>query len=253
MPPAPILAVEDVTKVYGSGERRVDALGGVSFKVDKGEFVAIMGPSGSGKSTLLHLIGGLDSPTAGHVRLDGTAMDAMSDGARSVLRRRKIGFIFQFFHLLPTLSVIENACLPMLLDGRSLGDVMPKAKELLEYMRLGKRLDHRPDQLSGGEMQRVAIARALVAEPSLVLADEPTGNLDSRTGESILELLTQLVSERGQTIVMVTHDPKSTRHSKRLIALRDGKVEFDGPPADMPASMTASTASAASTAPAPHA
>jgi len=225
-----ILEVEDLTKVYGQNGQRVQALAGVSFAVQAGEFTAIMGPSGSGKSTLLHLLGGLDGPTSGRVRLAGTPMESMPDRARSVLRRRKIGFVFQFFHLLPTLTVLENVCLPALLDGGRLADVAPRARVLLGSMYLGQRLDHRPDQLSGGEMQRVAIARALVAEPALVLADEPTGNLDSKTGESILDLLSALQRERGFTIVMVTHDPRATRYAGRLIALRDGRLEYDGPP-----------------------
>ena len=227
-----ILEVADLKKVYGDGEQRVEALGGVSFSVHKGEFAAIMGPSGSGKSTLLHLIGGLDWPTSGHVRLDGAAMEAMGDAPLSALRRRKIGFIFQFFHLLPTLDVLENVCLPLLLDGKPLRAVAPRARELLAYMKLDKRLDHYPAQLSGGEMQRVAIARALIAEPSLLLADEPTGNLDTKTGESILDLLAKLQTERGFTVVMVTHDPKATRYAARLIELRDGRVQFDGPPGE---------------------
>ncbi|HEY2513273.1 MAG TPA: ABC transporter ATP-binding protein [Polyangiaceae bacterium] len=218
-------------KVYGRGEQVVTALAQVSFKVPKGEFAAIMGPSGSGKSTLLHLIGGLDRPSEGRVRLDGTPLEQMADGALSALRRRKVGFIFQFFHLLPTLTALENVCLPLLLDGQALGRVTARARELLECMKLGHRLDHRPDQLSGGEMQRVAIARALVADPALVLADEPTGNLDTKTGESILGLLGELHRERGYTIVMVTHDRAAALHAQRLIALRDGRVAFDGPPA----------------------
>ena len=225
-----LLQLDDVKKVYGQGKQRVEALAGVTFAIQPSEFAAIMGPSGSGKSTLLHLIGGLDAPTSGRVRLDGAAMDAMGDGALSAFRRRKIGFIFQFFHLLPTLTALENVCLPLLLDGHPLRKVAPRAGALLELMGLGQRADHRPDQLSGGEMQRVAIARALVAEPPLVLADEPSGNLDTKTGESILELLAGLQRDRGFTIVMVTHDPKATRYAGRLIALRDGRVHFDGPP-----------------------
>jgi putative ABC transport system ATP-binding protein len=231
MPEQSILDLDGVKKVYGRGEQVVTALAQVSFKVPKGEFAAIMGPSGSGKSTLLHLIGGLDRPSEGRVRLDGTPLEQMADGALSALRRRKVGFIFQFFHLLPTLTALENVCLPLLLDGQALGRVTARARELLECMKLGHRLDHRPDQLSGGEMQRVAIARALVADPALVLADEPTGNLDTKTGESILGLLGELHRERGYTIVMVTHDRAAALHAQRLIALRDGRVAFDGPPA----------------------
>jgi putative ABC transport system ATP-binding protein len=225
-----ILEVDGVQKTYGKGEQAVRALAGVSFAIPKGQFTAIMGPSGSGKSTLLHLIGGLDRPSAGRVRVAGEALEGMSDGALSALRRRRIGFIFQFFHLLPTLTALENVCLPMLLDGKPFGSVAAKARELLTLMKLEHRMDHRPSQLSGGEMQRVAIARALIADPALILADEPTGNLDTKTGQSILDLLGTLHRERGYTIVMVTHDPAASRQAQRVVALRDGLVAFDGAP-----------------------
>jgi putative ABC transport system ATP-binding protein len=225
-----VLEVVDLKKSYGNGEQRVNALGGVSFTVGRGELTAIMGPSGSGKSTLLHLLGGLDAPTSGRVRIGGVAIESMKDRELSVLRRTKIGFVFQFFHLLPTLTVLENVCLPVLLDGRPIAGVEARAKELLTHVGLAKRLEHRPDQLSGGEMQRVAIARALVADPPLLLADEPTGNLDTKTGEAILGLLADLQRARGFTVVMVTHDPKATRYAGRLLALRDGQIEYDGPP-----------------------
>jgi putative ABC transport system ATP-binding protein len=227
-----LLDVKDLSKSYQRGRQTVEALQRVSLSVAKGEFVSIMGPSGSGKSTLLQLIGGLDRPTSGSVRLDGRAIEDFNDEALSVFRRRRLGFIFQFFNLLPTLSALENASLPLLLDGQSLGKIAPKAKELLARMGLGDRFDHRPDQLSGGEMQRVAIARALVTDPLLVLADEPTGNLDTKMGSQVLEMLAETARERSQTIVMVTHDARAASFSGRLITLRDGRLESDGAPAD---------------------
>ena len=210
-----------------SGEQSVDALKNVSINIEAGQFVSIMGPSGSGKSTLLHLMGGLDYPTSGNVILNGQNMESLSDDNLSKFRRRKLGFIFQFFNLLPTLTAIENVALPKLLDSQRMRDIEPRAKELLKMMGLGKRMDHRPDQLSGGEMQRVAIARALISDPLLILADEPTGNLDSKTGESVLTLLADMVREQGQTIVMVTHDLNAATHGTRLVKLRDGEIESD--------------------------
>jgi putative ABC transport system ATP-binding protein len=220
----------DVRKSYVRGAQQVDALRGVSFDVARGELVAIVGPSGSGKSTLLHLLGGLDRPTSGSVRLAGEPIESYSDDRLSAFRRRRLGFVFQFFNLLPTLSAEENVMLPLLLDGVSPGKVAPRARELLALMGLEKRRTHRPDQLSGGEMQRVAIARALVADPLLVLADEPTGNLDTKTGTSVLELLRRLVKERNQALVMVTHDARAASFADRVVALRDGVVESDAPP-----------------------
>ena len=225
-----IVQTLDVRKTYARGARQVDALRGVSLDIARGELVAIVGPSGSGKSTLLHLLGGLDRPTSGSVRLAGEPIESYSDDRLSAFRRRRLGFIFQFFNLLPTLSAEENVMLPLLLDGISPTRVAPKARELLALMGLEKRRTHRPDQLSGGEMQRVAIARALVADPLLVLADEPTGNLDTKTGRSVLDLLRRLVKERNQALVMVTHDAKAASFADRVVALRDGVVESDAPP-----------------------
>ena len=225
-----IVQTLDVRKTYARGARQVDALRGVSLDIARGELVAIVGPSGSGKSTLLHLLGGLDRPTSGSVRLAGEPIESYSDDRLSAFRRRRLGFIFQFFNLLPTLSAEENVMLPLLLDGVSPTRVAPKARELLALMGLEKRRTHRPDQLSGGEMQRVAIARALVADPLLVLADEPTGNLDTKTGRSVLDLLRRLVKERNQALVMVTHDAKAASFADRVVALRDGVVESDAPP-----------------------
>jgi putative ABC transport system ATP-binding protein len=169
----------------------------------------------------------LDRPTAGSVELDGLRLDTYSDGALSALRRRKLGFVFQFFNLLPTLSAIENVALPLLLDGEPYSRIAPKATALLEELGLGHRVRHRPDQLSGGEMQRVAIARALIADPVLILADEPTGNLDTKTGVAVLDVFRRIVRRHGQTLVMVTHDPKAARFSDRVISMRDGVVESD--------------------------
>jgi putative ABC transport system ATP-binding protein len=223
-----LLDVREVTRRYTrDGNLGVDALKGASFTVDRGEFVSIMGPSGSGKSTLLHLIGGLDRPSAGSIRIDGQPIQSFSDNDLSAFRRRRLGFIFQFFNLLPTLSAIENVALPLLLDGKSMSSVSGRAKELLSLMGLDSRMNHRPDQLSGGEMQRVAIARALVTDPLLILADEPTGNLDSKTGTVVLELLARIARERGNSIIMVTHDPRAASYGTRLIQLRDGLIESD--------------------------
>jgi putative ABC transport system ATP-binding protein len=225
-----LLELCDVRKVYGRGEQAVEALKGISLSIPRGQFTTIMGASGSGKSTLLHLMGGLDRPSRGEVRLDGQALHGLSDAALSAIRRRRLGIVFQFFHLLPTLTALENVCLPLLLDRRSLRAVAPRAKDLLAFLGLTHRAGHYPHQLSGGEMQRVAIARALVAEPLLLLADEPTGNLDSRAGREVLELLASLTRERGQTIVMVTHEHSASMFGDRLVQLRDGKVDYDGVP-----------------------
>jgi putative ABC transport system ATP-binding protein len=186
-----------------------------------------MGPSGSGKSTLLHLIGGLDRPTTGSIEIDGEPIQSFTDNELSAFRRRRLGFIFQFFNLLPTLTAIENVALPLLLDGKSMSSISGKASELLTLMGLGHRMHHRPDQLSGGEMQRVAICRALVTDPLLILADEPTGNLDTKTGTIVLELLAKIAKERGNSIVMVTHDPRAAGYGTRLIRLKDGLIESD--------------------------
>ena len=219
-----MIALSDVHKVFRQGETEVRALAGVSLDVAAGEFVAIRGPSGSGKSTLLHLIGGLDVPSAGEIRIDGALLSRLSDDELTVFRRRKIGFVFQFFNLLPTLSAEENVALPLLLDGVRARDARPRALAALEQVGLTHRRRHRPDELSGGEMQRAAVARALVIEPRLILADEPTGNLDTTTGEQILSLIRRANAERGCTVVLVTHDPRAATYGTRLITLNDGVV-----------------------------
>ena len=222
-----LLQVEHLKRSYTRGDETVEALRDISLTIDNGQFVTIMGPSGSGKSTLLHLMGGLDRPTSGKVILNGQAIESLSDYELSLFRRKKLGFIFQFFNLLPTLTAIENVALPRLLDGESMKTIEPKARELLKMMGIEKRMDHRPDQLSGGEMQRVAIARALISDPLLLLADEPTGNLDTKTGESVLALLSDMIRLTGKTIVMVTHDPNAAANGTRLIRMRDGALESD--------------------------
>jgi putative ABC transport system ATP-binding protein len=222
-----LLKIDSLKKTYSRGDQTVEALKGVSLEIDSGQFVSIMGPSGSGKSTFLHLMGGLDRPTSGKVVFDGKAIDSLSDYDLSLFRRQKLGFIFQFFNLLPTLSALENVALPRLLNGESIKTIRPKAEELLKMMGLDKRMDHKPDQLSGGEMQRVAIARALVADPLMIFADEPTGNLDSKTGESVLNLMKSLVNDHGKTIVMVTHDSKAASYGTRLIQMKDGLLASD--------------------------
>jgi putative ABC transport system ATP-binding protein len=222
-----MLAVRDATKSYRQGDAEVKALAGVTLDVAAGEFVAIVGPSGSGKSTLLHLMGGLDLPTSGDVLIDGAPISRMSDDEVTIFRRRSIGFVFQFFNLLPTLSAEENVALPLLLDGKRARDVRDRVAASLDAVGLGHRRRHRPDELSGGEMQRVAIARALVIEPKLILADEPTGNLDTATGDQILELIRRANRERATTVVMVTHDAKAAARGSRLVTMRDGCVESD--------------------------
>jgi putative ABC transport system ATP-binding protein len=206
------------------GERSVMALAGVDFGVEKGEFVAIMGPSGSGKSTLLHLIGGLDRPSGGTVALAGQALEPLNDTAITLLRRRNIGFVFQFYNLLPTLTAEENICLPLLIDGKDLQPYQERLERLLGLVGLEDRRHHKPEQLSGGEQQRVALVRALITEPAILLADEPTGNLDSRTGLVIMDLLRRLCDELDQTIVLVTHDPRTASYADRVVFLRDGQI-----------------------------
>jgi putative ABC transport system ATP-binding protein len=219
-----LVQTQNLTKIYGSGSTAVTALDHVNINIHDGEFVAIMGPSGCGKSTLLHLIGGLDTPSEGEVVIDGTSIAEMPDDRVTELRRRKIGFVFQFYNLIPVLSAAENAALPVTLDGVKLADATAKAGEWLGRFGLAERLSSRPDQLSGGQQQRVAIARALVAEPSLILADEPTGNLDTRSGDEIAGLLRDVSKQYNRTIVMVTHDPRIAAYADRIIFLKDGKV-----------------------------
>jgi putative ABC transport system ATP-binding protein len=219
-----VLEAQQLSKQYQMGQVQVDALAGVDFVVGKGEFVAVMGPSGSGKSTLLHLLGGLDGPSDGEVLLAGRRLSKMSDNEVTLVRRRHVGFVFQFYNLLPTLTAEENLALPLLIDGKRIGDYRQKVNDLLALVGLSDRRDHKPDQLSGGQQQRVAIARALVTEPEIVLADEPTGNLDSKSGTDILELLRRSCDELEQTIVMVTHDPRAASYADRVVFLKDGQI-----------------------------
>lgn len=222
-----IVETHELTKVYGQGETAVTALDGVNLHVEPGEFVAVMGPSGCGKSTLLHLIGGLDRPTSGQVILDGRKLAQLNDNALTELRRRKVGFVFQFYNLIPVLTAVENAALPLILDGIKPGEARTRATQWLERIGLQDRLTHRPDALSGGQQQRVAIARALVTEPALVLADEPTGNLDSHAGDDIARLLRQISDEWGRTILMVTHDARISAYANRIVFLKDGAIVDD--------------------------
>lgn len=212
-------------KIYRQGKSEIAALAGVSLDIQRGEFVVIMGPSGSGKSTLLHLIGGLDRPTRGEVLIDGRIISQMSDNEVTLLRRRQIGFVFQFFNLLPTLTAVENVMLPLILDGQATAAARTQAGGLLERVGLAARSDHLPEELSGGEIQRIAIARGLAFNPPILLADEPTGNLDSKTGEEILKLMRRINREAGCTVVMVTHNREAAEYGDRVIHLRDGAVE----------------------------
>lgn len=219
-----LIQAEKLTKVYGHGDTAVTALDHVNLNVNMGEFVAVMGPSGCGKSTLLHLLGGLDRPTEGSVSIDGTPVAKMSDNAITQLRRRKIGFVFQFFNLIPILSSVENAALPLLLDGTSASQAKQKATDWLKKVGLGDRLGSRPDQLSAGQQQRVAIARALITDPVLVLADEPTGNLDTHSSDEIAGLLQQVAKTWGRAVLMVTHDPRIAAYADRIVFLKDGTI-----------------------------
>jgi putative ABC transport system ATP-binding protein len=221
-----IVTAKDVRRRYGEGAAAVDALAGVSVDFERGRYSAIMGPSGSGKSTLMHILAGLDRPTGGSVVLDGVEITALDDGDLTRLRRDKLGFIFQFFNLLPVLTAEENIVLPLSIAGEK-----PDREwlaRLVETVGLSDRLTHRPAELSGGQQQRVAVARALVSKPAVVFADEPTGNLDSKSSEEVLRMLRQSVDELGQTVVMVTHDPEAAAYADRLIVLRDGLVVHDG-------------------------
>ena len=224
---ARLIEVTGLEKTYAEGASPVRALAGVSLGIDEGEFVAVMGPSGCGKSTLLHCLGGLDRPDAGTVRLGGDELTTLDDEALTLVRRRRIGFVFQFFNLVPVMSALENVALPLTLDGLSDAQAQVRATTWLEKLGLGERLHHLPDQLSGGQQQRVAIARALVTEPVLVLADEPTGNLDSRSADDIARLLRSLSDEHRRTILMVTHDPRIAANARRLVFLKDGLLVDD--------------------------
>jgi putative ABC transport system ATP-binding protein len=214
----------DIRRVYRQGENEIVALTGVSLEIAAGAFAAVMGPSGSGKSTLLHLIGGLDRPSDGELLVDGRLIAQMTDNEVTLFRRAKIGFVFQFFNLLPTLTASENVALPLVLGGESKSAAENRADELLGRVGLERRRDHLPEELSGGEIQRVAIARALAYRPPILLADEPTGNLDSATGESILNLLRRVSRDDGCTVVMVTHSQEAARRADRVILLRDGRL-----------------------------
>ena len=224
-----MLELIDATKTYIQGRRTVNAVRGVSLRVNTGEYVTIMGPSGSGKSTLMHLMGALDTPTGGRAVFQGQDLQAMSDRQRSYLRRDRIGFVFQAFNLLPTLTGAENVALPLLLGNTGRRTALARAAECLERVNMGHRADHFPDEMSGGEMQRVAVARALVADPEAVLCDEPTGNLDTATSREILTLLANLPEQGKRAVVMVTHDPTAAAYGTRLVKIRDGLVESDEP------------------------
>jgi putative ABC transport system ATP-binding protein len=221
-----MIELKNISRTYAHGAGEIRALRNISLTIAAGEFLSVMGPSGSGKSTLLNLIGGLDQPSSGEIFLDGRPLHGISDDELTLTRRRRVGFIFQFFNLLPILSAAENVSLPLLLEGLPYSTVKPKAEALLRKVGLSERTEHRPEQLSGGEMQRVAIARALITGPAVLLADEPTGNLDSHTSEEIFRLLAALHAE-GQTIVMVTHDLKATAYGTRIITLKDGSILED--------------------------
>ena len=221
----PFLQVEELTKVYGAGQAAVRALDGVSLTVERGEFVAVMGASGSGKSTLLHLLGGVDRPTSGRVTLDGVSLYDQNEEALTVFRRRQIGLVYQFYNLVPLLTVEENLTLPLLLDGRTADRA--RVLDLLARLGLEGRGKAFPAQLSGGQQQRVAIARAIITRPTLLLADEPTGNLDSAATESVMRMLTRLNETSGQTIVMITHDESLALRAKRILRLRDGRLVKD--------------------------
>jgi putative ABC transport system ATP-binding protein len=221
-----MISLAGVSKYY-NGKRRVVALESVDLEVVRGEMVSIVGPSGSGKSTLLNLIGGLDRPSTGEIRIDGQAMASLSDDDLTRLRRDKIGFIFQFFNLLPSLTCLENVALPLHLKGLGRREIEKRAKELLELVGLGPRVDHLPDELSGGERQRVAIARAMVFHPPVLLADEPTGNLDTHTGAEILGLIRDLHQQMESTILIVTHDPTVAESCQRTVTLRDARIAGD--------------------------
>lgn len=220
----PSVSVTDLRKLYDVGGESVSALSGATMHADPGEFVAVMGSSGSGKSTLLHLIGGLDKPTSGSVRMGDRDLAQMSDRDRTLFRRHHIGIVFQAFNLLPTLSALENVMLPAMIDGRSGARLRDRAKGLLDAVDLGHRMNHRPQALAGGEQQRVALARALVNDPIVVLADEPTGNLDTQHAEEVWRLLARLAREQGCTVIAVTHEPRGATFADRVVVLKDGLV-----------------------------
>jgi putative ABC transport system ATP-binding protein len=237
-----IVEARALSKIYGAGEVAVAALRSVNLSVEPGAFVAVMGPSGCGKSTLLQLLGGLDRPTSGEVLIEGRSLGGRSDDELTALRRRRIGFIFQAYNLLPVLSAVENAALPLTLDGVRPAEARERAGAWLERVGLGERLHHRPSQLSGGQQQRVAVARALVTEPALVLADEPTGNLDSRSADAIAQLLRQVADEWGRSVLMVTHDPRLAAYADRIVFLKHGTIVEETRLAPRPAAAIAADA-----------
>ncbi|MBR2046177.1 MAG: ABC transporter ATP-binding protein [Agathobacter sp.] len=220
-----ILRVENLSKVYGKDETEVKALDNVSFSIEKGQFVAIIGPSGSGKSTLLHILGGVDKPTSGKVYVEGTDVYAQNDEQLAIFRRRQVGLIYQFYNLIPVLNVTENITLPVLMDGQKVNE--ERLEELLSVLRLKERQKHLPNQLSGGQQQRVSIGRALMNAPAVVLADEPTGNLDSKNSQEIVELLKLSNKKYNQTLIMITHDENIALQADRIIAIEDGKIIRD--------------------------
>lgn len=220
-----ILKVENLTKIYGKGENQVNALDNVSFSVEKGEFVAIIGPSGSGKSTLLHILGGVDKPTSGKVWMDGNDVYAQNDEQLAIFRRPQVGLIYQFYNLIPVLNVTENITLPVLMDGRQVNEA--RLNELLDILKLKGRESHLPNELSGGQQQRVSIGRALMNAPAVVLADEPTGNLDSKNSQEIVDLLKVSNQKYNQTLIVITHDENVALQADRIIAIEDGKIKRD--------------------------
>lgn len=220
-----ILRVENLVKTYGKGDNLVKALDGVSFSVEKGEFIAIIGPSGSGKSTLLHILGGVDRPTSGKVFMDGQDVYAQNEEQLAIFRRRQVGLVYQFYNLLPVLNVVENITLPVLMDGRKVNE--ERLSELLDTLKLTGREKHLPNQLSGGQQQRVSIGRALMNVPAVVLADEPTGNLDSKNSQEIVELLKLSNKKYNQTLIVITHDENVALQADRIIAIEDGRITKD--------------------------
>jgi len=222
-----IIQLKQVDKTYVVGESVVRALSGVNLQINKGEFIAIVGPSGSGKSTMMHMVGALDIPTNGQIILNGIDITSLSESDLAYLRGRKIGFVFQTFHLIPTLTALENVALPMIFQKVTRGERLSKSEKLLTKVGLGNRIHHLPNELSGGQRQRIAIARALINDPEVILADEPTGNLDSKTGKEIIELFTELNNE-GRTVIIVTHDPNVASHAKRIVKMVDGSIEKYG-------------------------
>ncbi len=219
-----IIEVEKLFKTYMLGTVPVEILKEINLSVIKGDFITIMGPSGSGKSTLLYLIGGLDKPTSGKISIKGQDISVLSDEEQSIMRRREVGFVFQFYNLVPNLTVEDNIMLPILLDGKKIKNYRGKLDEILEVVELSERKNHTPRELSGGQQQRVAIARALINEPDIILADEPTGNLDSKTSDEVMKLLQRINKDKGKTILQVSHSQESAKYGNRIINVRDGRV-----------------------------